>query len=101
MSVAWEWQFVDSLFADDENSIESEGYAVSNLRLGYRHTLGKWEVAPYLGINNLFDVSYNSNVRSKLFPSKRRREVRRYAFPHKRLKRQNHKDGNFNVEPSG
>jgi iron complex outermembrane receptor protein len=29
--------------------------------------LGRWQVEPYLGINNLFDESYNSNIRINAF----------------------------------
>ena len=35
----------------------------SDLRLGYDHRLGAWEVAPFVGINNLFDNEYTDNLR--------------------------------------
>jgi len=36
---------------------------VANIRAGYRHTLGGFEISPYVGINNMFDESYFGNIR--------------------------------------
>ncbi len=35
--------------------------------MGYELTRGDWILRPYLGINNIFDESYNSNVRVNAF----------------------------------
>ncbi len=55
--------YVDSFYANDSNSVESNSYTVSNFQLGYKKELEKWQVMPYVSINNLFNEKYNSNVR--------------------------------------
>ncbi|MGK0297576.1 MAG: iron complex outermembrane receptor protein [Gammaproteobacteria bacterium] len=55
--------YIDSFFADNENQIKTDPYAVSNFRLGYRKELEKWIVTPYLSVNNLLNEDYNSNTR--------------------------------------
>jgi iron complex outermembrane receptor protein len=54
------FRFVDAMPLRDDNSIYSESYTVSNAKFGYRHTLGKWGIDIYGGINNLFDEKYAS-----------------------------------------
>ena len=56
-----------SLFADNANETEVESYSVSNLRLGYNGFIGDWELAPFLGVNNIFDEEYNNNIRINAF----------------------------------
>jgi len=56
-------QFVDDRYADNANSGRADSYVYSDLRLGYDHRLGAWEVAPFVGINNLFDNEYTDNLR--------------------------------------
>jgi iron complex outermembrane receptor protein len=55
--------YIDSFFADDANTVESDSYAISNLQLGYKKDIENWQVTPYVSINNLFNEKYNSNVR--------------------------------------
>ncbi|MGY8814329.1 MAG: TonB-dependent receptor family protein [Gammaproteobacteria bacterium] len=55
--------YIDSFFADNDNQIKTDPYAVSNFRLGYRKELDKWIVTPYLSVNNLLNEDYNSNTR--------------------------------------
>jgi iron complex outermembrane receptor protein len=56
-------RWVDSFYADDANSVDTDDYLVANLRLGYSREFGGWEVGPYFGIENLFDEHYIDNVR--------------------------------------
>ncbi len=56
-------RYVGALFADDANEVESESHVVADLRVGYEGRFGQWGVAPYVGINNLFDAEYIDNVR--------------------------------------
>ena len=42
-------------------------YTVANLRVGYRYRTGRWWVEPFAAVNNLFDESYNSNIRINAF----------------------------------
>ncbi len=63
----WDANIVGSLFADNANEDKVDGYTVSNLRLGYNGFFGDWEVSPFLGVNNLLDEEYNSNIRINAF----------------------------------
>ena len=60
---AFDVLYVDDQFADNANTIVNDAYTLSNLRLGYEHRAGSLVVMPYIGINNLFDESYNANLR--------------------------------------
>jgi iron complex outermembrane receptor protein len=42
-------------------------YVVSGLRASYEIQNGEWLFRPYIGINNIFDESYNSNIRINAF----------------------------------
>lgn len=53
---------VDGYYVDNGNQDRNDSYAAVDLRLGYRIGLQDFEIAPFLGINNLFDASYNSSV---------------------------------------
>lgn len=54
------FRYVDAMPLRDDNSIYSESYLISNIRLGYRRALGKWELDLFGGINNLLDEKYAS-----------------------------------------
>ncbi|MCU7945353.1 MAG: TonB-dependent receptor [Candidatus Thiodiazotropha sp. (ex Cardiolucina cf. quadrata)] len=62
--------YADTIFANNDNSVESEAYTVANLKLGISHFIGNWELAPFLGVNNIFDEEYNSNIRINAFGSR-------------------------------
>lgn len=55
------------LFADNANSAEVDSYTVSNLRLYGDFERGRWRYRPHIGINNIFNESYNSNIRINAF----------------------------------
>lgn len=59
----WDTLFVGEMYTDDTNNTEVPGYAVSNLRGGYVTNIGDTEVEPFIGINNIFDKEYFSNIR--------------------------------------
>lgn len=56
-----------SLYANNANSVKVPSYVVSGLRASYEFQNGKWLMRPYLGINNIFDESYNNNIRINAF----------------------------------
>lgn len=60
---ALDMQHVGRFFADNANAVAQTAYQISNLRFGYDGKIGNWAISPYLGISNLFDETYNSNVR--------------------------------------
>jgi iron complex outermembrane receptor protein len=59
----WDLGYVGDVFADNGNTVSSDAYVLSNLRLGYRGCFGAWEVSPFVGLDNLFDQEYISNLR--------------------------------------
>jgi iron complex outermembrane receptor protein len=56
-----------SLYANNANTADVSSYTVVNLRFGYEFTSGNWMFRPYVGINNLLDETYNSNIRINAF----------------------------------
>jgi len=59
----WRFQFVGDRYANNANSAESDAYMLSDLRLGYERRIGRFELSPFVGINNLFDKEYVDNLR--------------------------------------
>jgi iron complex outermembrane recepter protein len=55
--------YVSDFFADNANAVTADGYTVASLRLGYEGQLGSWLLSPFVGVGNLLDEQYNSNVR--------------------------------------
>jgi iron complex outermembrane receptor protein len=53
-----------SVLADDKNTIwvDAWGAGVTNLRLGWNGRSGQMEIAPFLGVNNLWDRRYIGSV---------------------------------------
>ncbi len=66
----WDANATGSLYADNANQTRVDRYTVSNLRLGLEKFVGDWEISPFVGVNNLFDEKYNSNIRINAFGSR-------------------------------
>ncbi len=62
--------YVGEQFANNSNSVKVDSYTVANLRLGLERTVGSSIVSPFIGINNLFDESYNTDIRINAFGSR-------------------------------
>ncbi|MCH8336140.1 MAG: TonB-dependent receptor [Proteobacteria bacterium] len=58
------------LYANNANSANVSSYAVTNLRFNIDIRSRKWLFRSYAGINNLFDESYNNNIRINAFGSR-------------------------------
>lgn len=63
----WDLLHVGEFFADDANRVEVDAYQVANIRAGYLREFGNWEISPFVGINNMFDEAYFSNIRINAF----------------------------------
>ena len=61
--LSWDILAVDDLAVNNNNSVISDSYEVSNLRAGHRMQMAGFELSPFIGINNLFDTNYMSNLR--------------------------------------
>ena len=60
--VATDALYVDSLYADNANTVTSDGYVAANARVGYHYSSGGFSLSPFVGLNNLLDEDYNSSV---------------------------------------
>ncbi len=63
----WDLVYTGELYADNANDTSVDSSQVSNLRVGFNGLYDGWEVAPFLGINNLFDEEYYNNIRINAF----------------------------------
>ena len=61
--LSWDILAVDDLAVNNNNSVMSDSYEVSNLRAGHRLQMAGFELSPFIGFNNLFDTKYMSNLR--------------------------------------
>ena len=60
-------RYTGALYTNDANAEQDNAYLDLGLRLNYSHRWKKWRLAPFLGINNLLNARYNSNVRINAF----------------------------------
>ncbi|MCB0618531.1 MAG: TonB-dependent receptor [Saprospiraceae bacterium] len=54
------YSFVDAMPIDDANTVYSEAYQTTDLKLGVEQRLGRFSLHFFAGINNLFDERYAS-----------------------------------------
>lgn len=64
---AFDLVYVGDQFGDNANMAVNDSYTVANLRFGWEHDTGSLVVTPFVGLNNLFDETYNGNVRINAF----------------------------------
>ena len=64
---AFDLLYVGEQFANNANTVEVDAYTVANVRVGFERAIGSTIVSPFFGINNLFDESYNANIRLNAF----------------------------------
>ena len=67
LNLVWDNTWSGELYADNANNVRVSSYLVSSVRASYEFTRGDWLFSPFLGINNLFDEEYNSNIRINAF----------------------------------
>ena len=65
--VTWDILWVDELFANNANTVTNPAYRVANIRFGRDFQFGNLTLSPFFGINNMFNESYNGNVRPNSF----------------------------------
>lgn len=58
---------IDKQFTNNANTVTNDSYTLSNLRFGFARELNGMTLSPFIGINNLFDETYNANVRINAF----------------------------------
>ena len=67
MYTIFEMQHVGGMYLNNSNTTENDAYQVANLRVGFLGEYGNWEITPFLGLNNLFNEEYSSNIRINAF----------------------------------
>ena len=63
----WDSTYTGELYADNANATSVDSSSVSDIRFGHNGFYDDWEVASFLGVNNLFDEEYNNNIRINAF----------------------------------
>jgi len=63
----WGTTYTGEMFADNTNQIIVGSSSVSDIRFGHNGFYDDWEVASFLGVNNLFNEDYNNNIRINAF----------------------------------
>ena len=61
--VAGDVMYIDDQYGDNANTADVADYTLANLRIGYDADLGDFTLSPFVGVNNVFDEAYTSNVR--------------------------------------
>ena len=56
-------QYVGSIYLNDENTVNDQGYFLTNLSFSYKLQLESYKILPFLHLNNLTNTSYNDNLR--------------------------------------
>lgn len=59
----WETQYVGDFFVDNSNIQKNESYILGNFRLGAEKAFSSFRGSVHLGLNNVFDKTYNANTR--------------------------------------
>jgi iron complex outermembrane receptor protein len=62
-----DFQFVDQFELNDANTAKNEAYALMNARLGYAAKIGRSELTPFVGVNNLLNQRFNGQTRLNAF----------------------------------
>ena len=67
---AFDFMHVGEQFANNANTVKVDSHTIANFRLGLEKKMGSTTVSPFLGINNLFDENYYSNIRLNAYGSR-------------------------------
>jgi iron complex outermembrane receptor protein len=67
---AFDFMHVGEQFANNANTVKVNAHTIANFRLGLEREIGSTTVSPFLGINNIFDKNYYSNIRLNAFGSR-------------------------------
>ncbi len=58
----YSFMYLDAMPMRDDNSIYSDAYNLSDIRLGYEKQIKDWNIHGYLGLNNVFNKKYASMI---------------------------------------
>lgn len=63
LHLAFDVLHASRFFADNANSVDAGDYTVADFRIEYRWQGKRLELAPFAGVNNIFDENYSGNIR--------------------------------------
>ncbi|MEM7562023.1 MAG: TonB-dependent receptor [Pseudomonadota bacterium] len=63
----WDITYIGPLYADNANQTEIDSSIVSNFKIAHETQFHDWKLVAFLGVNNLFDETYNNNIRINAF----------------------------------
>ena len=63
LNINFNLNYSGDLYTNNANSVKVGAYSVSNFRMSYEISRGDWQFRPYIGVNNIFDTEFNSNIR--------------------------------------
>ena len=58
-----QYKYTGDIYLDDANSVKDSAYQLMHLRFGYKKYLFNLLIEPYVGLNNLLNTPFNSNIR--------------------------------------
>ena len=58
-----QYKYTGDIYVDDANSVKDSAYQLIHLRFGYKKYLFNLLIEPYVGLNNLLNTPFNSNIR--------------------------------------
>ena len=64
---AIDFTYTGDQFANNSNTVNVEAYTLANWRIGADYQVGTTVLSPFIGINNLSDENYYSNIRINAF----------------------------------
>ena len=67
LGFAWTNRYISSIFLTTDNRVKDNPYLVGALQATYRVKLAKLVFMPNFGIDNLYNVKYNDNIRTNAF----------------------------------
>jgi len=70
LSATLESIYSGKLYTNTANTVQVTDYTVANFRVSQEFNQGSWTLRPYLGINNILNERYNSNIRINAFGSR-------------------------------
>ena len=67
LNVVWDALYVGHVYLNDANTAKDGSSLVSTFRVAWPIHVGRWQITPFFGVNNLFDRTYNGNLRINAF----------------------------------
>ena len=67
LNLLLESRLIGNLYTADNNQVEDQAYALVNFQASYEFKINSFSFSPFVGIKNLFNSTYNDNIRINAF----------------------------------